>query len=78
MEVDEGINTAIRKIRRAFNENTDEPRFIATVVGRGYRFIAPVEGLAEPAPEPEPAPAPEPAIDQPRPIPTRQPHPPHR
>ena len=56
MEVDEGINTAIRKIRRALNENTDEPRFIATVVGRGYRFIAPVEGLAEPESAPEPAP----------------------
>jgi Tol biopolymer transport system component/DNA-binding winged helix-turn-helix (wHTH) protein len=61
MEVDEGINTAIRKIRRALNENTDEPRFIATVVGRGYRFIAPVEGLAEPEPDPEPQPAQEPA-----------------
>jgi Tol biopolymer transport system component/DNA-binding winged helix-turn-helix (wHTH) protein len=47
MEVDESINTAMRKVRRALNENSEDPRFIATVVGRGYRFIGPVEGDVE-------------------------------
>ncbi len=47
LEVDESINTAISKIRRALNESSDEPRFISTVVGRGYRFIGTVEGVVE-------------------------------
>ncbi len=39
---DEGINTAIRKLRLAFGDSADNPRFIETVPRRGYRFIAPV------------------------------------
>jgi DNA-binding winged helix-turn-helix (wHTH) protein len=43
MEVDESINTAISKVRRALNENSEAPRFVVTVVGRGYRFVGSVE-----------------------------------
>lgn len=39
---DEGLNTAIRKLRTAFGDSADSPRFIETVPRRGYRFIAPV------------------------------------
>ena len=39
---DEGLNTAIRKLRQAFGDSADNPRFIETVPRRGYRFIAPV------------------------------------
>jgi DNA-binding winged helix-turn-helix (wHTH) protein/tetratricopeptide (TPR) repeat protein len=39
---DEGINTAIRKLRVAFGDSADNPRFIETIPRRGYRFIAPV------------------------------------
>jgi len=39
---DEGINTAIRKLRLAFGDSADNPRFIETLPRRGYRFIAPV------------------------------------
>jgi eukaryotic-like serine/threonine-protein kinase len=39
---DEGINTAIRKLRVAFGDSADNPRFIETVPRRGYRFVAPV------------------------------------
>ena len=49
---DEGLNTAIRKLRVAFGDSAENPRFIETVSRRGYRFIAPVE----PAPQPSPAP----------------------
>ena len=38
---DEGINTAIRKLRVAFGDSADNPRFIETVPRRGYRFVAP-------------------------------------
>jgi len=47
IEVDEGINTAIRKIRRALNDNSEDPQYIATVVGSGYRFIGTVEEAVE-------------------------------
>src|ERR1700722_2559799 len=39
---DEGINTAIRKLRQAFGDSADNPRFSETLSRRGYRFIAPV------------------------------------
>ena len=37
-----GVNTAIRKIRNALQDDPEEPRFIETVVGKGYRFVAPL------------------------------------
>jgi DNA-binding winged helix-turn-helix (wHTH) protein len=40
---DAAINTAMRKIRRALDEDADRPRFVETVVGKGYRFVAPLE-----------------------------------
>src|ERR1022692_1585518 len=39
---DEGLNTAIRKLRVAFGDSAENPRFIETVSRRGYRFVAPV------------------------------------
>ena len=36
------INTAVRKIRRALNDDVNSPRFIVTIPGKGYRFAAPV------------------------------------
>jgi class 3 adenylate cyclase/tetratricopeptide (TPR) repeat protein/ABC-type lipoprotein export system ATPase subunit len=36
------INTAVRKIRRALNDDVNAPRFIVTIPGKGYRFVAPV------------------------------------
>lgn len=43
VDVDTGVHTAIRKIRRALHDSPDAPAFIETVSGKGYRFIAPVE-----------------------------------
>lgn len=40
VDVDQGINTAIRKIRRALGDDAGEPNYLQTVVGRGYRFVA--------------------------------------
>ena len=42
VEFDDGLNTAIKKLRLALNEIADNPRFIETVPRRGYRFLAPV------------------------------------
>src|SRR5215831_15245034 len=37
-----GINNAIRKIRAALHDESGQPQFVETIVGKGYRFIAPV------------------------------------
>jgi DNA-binding winged helix-turn-helix (wHTH) protein len=46
VDQDAAINTAIRKIRRALGDDAEHPRFVETVVGKGYRFIAPLETRA--------------------------------
>ena len=44
------INTAVRKLRRALNDDPEAPRFIITVPSRGYRFnVATCEASAAPA-----------------------------
>jgi DNA-binding winged helix-turn-helix (wHTH) protein len=35
-DTDNSINTAVRKIRRALDEDPEKPRYIATVLGKGY------------------------------------------
>jgi len=47
VDVDNGINTAIRKIRHILNDDPQRPRFIETISGMGYRFIGPVERLSD-------------------------------
>src|ERR1700733_10984696 len=51
-DTEQGINTAIRKIRLALEDDPQQPQYLQTVVGRGYRFIAPVTREPE---ESEPA-----------------------
>ena len=48
VDVDHNLNTAINKIREALNDSSERPQFVETLPRRGYRFIAPVEGM-EPA-----------------------------
>jgi TolB-like protein/DNA-binding winged helix-turn-helix (wHTH) protein len=40
VDTEHGINTAIRKIRLALKDDPEKPRFVQTVTGKGYRFIA--------------------------------------
>jgi DNA-binding response OmpR family regulator len=51
VDIEQGINTAIRKIRLALEDDSVQPQYLQTVVGRGYRFVAPtsVYGDATPA-----------------------------
>jgi len=46
------VRVAIGALRKALDDTTRTPRFIATVPRRGYRFVAPVTGLTPPAPTP--------------------------
>src|SRR5215475_4977823 len=39
VDTEHGINTAIRKIRQALQDDPEEPRFVQTVTGKGYRFV---------------------------------------
>ena len=47
VDVEQGINTAIRKIRIALDDDSGQPRYLQTVVGRGYRFVAACEDPSE-------------------------------
>ena len=40
VDAETGINTAIRKVRAALEDDSAQPRYLQTVVGRGYRFVA--------------------------------------
>ena len=43
VDVETGVHTAIRKIRQALRDSPQEPMFVETVSGKGYRFVAPVD-----------------------------------
>jgi TolB-like protein/DNA-binding winged helix-turn-helix (wHTH) protein/Tfp pilus assembly protein PilF len=45
VDFDTGLNSAIRQIRHALQDNTGAPRFIETVPRRGYRFLAAIEKI---------------------------------
>jgi TolB-like protein/DNA-binding winged helix-turn-helix (wHTH) protein/tetratricopeptide (TPR) repeat protein len=47
VDTEHGINTAVRKIRLALKDDTDKPRFIQTIPGKGYRFIAELKNEVE-------------------------------
>jgi TolB-like protein/DNA-binding winged helix-turn-helix (wHTH) protein len=43
---DDGLNTAIKKLRDALGDSAEKPRLIETLPKHGYRFILPVNNLA--------------------------------
>jgi len=51
VDFDVGLNSAIRKLRQALNDDADNPRYIETLAKRGYKFVAPVADSAA-APQP--------------------------
>src|SRR5580700_2261262 len=61
VDFDHALNTAIKKIRAALNDDADAPRYIETVPRRGYRFLATVE----------PEPTSPPLVVPPVPVPAR-------
>jgi TolB-like protein/DNA-binding winged helix-turn-helix (wHTH) protein/Tfp pilus assembly protein PilF len=50
LDTDNSINGAIRKVRQVLKDDPERPRFIQTITGKGYRFIAPVTNFAPPGP----------------------------
>jgi TolB-like protein/DNA-binding winged helix-turn-helix (wHTH) protein len=47
LDTEHGINTAIRKIRNVLRDHPEQPRFVQTVTGKGYRFIASIDVIPE-------------------------------
>lgn len=39
VDFDDGLKTAVRKIREALHDSTEKPRFVETIPKRGYRFV---------------------------------------
>jgi DNA-binding winged helix-turn-helix (wHTH) protein/Tol biopolymer transport system component len=42
VDFDEGVNTAVSKLRASLRDSAEAPVFVETVPRRGYRFIAPI------------------------------------
>ena len=49
LDFDHALNTAVKKIRAALNDEADSPRYLETVPRRGCRFIAPLQTEMTPA-----------------------------
>src|SRR5215468_5465211 len=47
VDFDEGLNTAVRKLRAALGDTPESPVFVETVPRRGYVFVAPIESPHE-------------------------------
>src|SRR5260370_39537311 len=73
VDFEQGLNSAVNKLRQTLGDSADQPRYVETLPGRGYRFIAPVRRastttileLAAPAPlriEPKPSRQPQPRL----------------
>jgi DNA-binding winged helix-turn-helix (wHTH) protein/tetratricopeptide (TPR) repeat protein len=55
IDAEPNINNIVRKIRAALGDNPARPRFLETVVGKGYRFIGPVRVIDARFPQSDPA-----------------------
>jgi serine/threonine-protein kinase len=46
VDFEQGLNTAVARLRQALGDSAEAPRYVETVPGQGYRFVAPVHGSA--------------------------------
>ena len=44
VDFDLSLNSAVKKLRQALNDDSENPRYVETLYRRGYRFIGPVNG----------------------------------
>jgi Tol biopolymer transport system component/DNA-binding winged helix-turn-helix (wHTH) protein len=49
VDFDQGLNTAINKLREVLGDSVANPRFIETLPKRGYRFLCPIDGQPDPS-----------------------------
>src|SRR6266567_1669215 len=43
VDFEQGLNSAVNKLRQALGDSADQPRYVETLPGQGYRFIAPIQ-----------------------------------
>ena len=48
VDYEHGVNSAVNRVREALGDKANSPRFVETLARKGYRFVAPVERIAEP------------------------------
>ena len=48
VEFDQGVYSAVRRLRDALCDSAESPRYVETLARRGYRFIAPVDTVVAP------------------------------
>jgi hypothetical protein len=47
VDFDHGLNAAMNRLRQALGDSADQPRYIETLAGRGYRFVASVQATVQ-------------------------------
>jgi len=55
IDTEKNLNNVVRKLRTALGDNGDRPRFLETVVGKGYRFVGPVKVIDAKYPTSDPS-----------------------
>jgi DNA-binding winged helix-turn-helix (wHTH) protein/tetratricopeptide (TPR) repeat protein len=53
IDTEPSINNVVRKLRAALGDTSATPRFLETVIGKGYRFIGPVRVVDARFPQPD-------------------------
>ena len=53
IDTDKNVNNIVRKLRTALGDHAGKPRFLETVVGKGYRFVGPVRVIGAKHPRPD-------------------------
>ena len=43
VDFEQGLNSAVNKLRQTLGDSAVQPRYVETLPGRGYRFIAPIQ-----------------------------------
>jgi len=53
IDTEKNLNNVVRKLRTALGDTADRPRFLETVIGKGYRFVGPVRVIDAKYPGPD-------------------------
>ena len=53
IDTEPSVNNIVRKIRAALGDDSAKPRFLETVVGKGYRFVGPLRVIDARFPQPQ-------------------------
>lgn len=56
VDFDRGLNAAVTRLRQVLSDSAEAPKYVETIAGRGYRFVAPAESVDKRANPPALAP----------------------